>query len=78
MNTPINVSIDNSKFPISNTVAPAIIGTDNRNVNFVDALFDNPINLAARMVVPLLEKPGIIANACDKPITNACFNVISL
>ena len=37
--------------------------TDNKNVNLVAALFDNPINLAARIVVPLLEKPGMIANA---------------
>jgi hypothetical protein len=63
MNTPINVSNVNSKLPISNIVAPAIIGTDNRNVNLVAALLDNPINLADRIVVTLLEKPGIIASA---------------
>ena len=44
------------------TVAPAMIGTDNRNVNFVMASLLSPINLPAKIGVPLLEKPGISAN----------------
>ena len=63
INTPINVSILNARFPTSKIVAPAIIGTESKKVNFVAALFDNPINLAANIVVPLLENPGIIASA---------------
>ena len=43
-------------------MAPHITGTDNRKVNFVIASFDIPCNLPARIVVPLLEKPGITAN----------------
>ena len=76
VNIPINTSKLNSKLPISKIVAPAIIGTDNKNVNLVAALFDNPSNLAVKIVVPLLENPGIIANDCDKPIRNACFKFI--
>ena len=60
-----------------NTAAPAIIGTDNKNVNFVIASLLNPINLPARIVVPLLEKPGNTAKAWEHPIRNDCFKVIS-
>ena len=56
-------SVDNSKSVIFNTVAPAIMGTDNKNVNFVIASLLNPINLPANIVVPLLENPGKTANA---------------
>ena len=73
---PTKVSSVNAKFPISKMVAPAIIGTDNRNVNLVAADLDSPINLAVKIVVPLLEKPGMMARAWDKPIINACFRVM--
>ena len=75
--TPIITSFVNSKSVNFNTAAPAIIGTDNRNVNFVMASLLNPISLPARIVVPLLEKPGNTAKACEHPIKNDCFKVMS-
>ena len=60
---PTITSLVNTRSPTFNTVAPHITGTDNRKVNFVIASFDIPCNLPARIVVPLLEKPGITAKA---------------
>lgn len=65
---PINVSREKDILPISKMVAPAIMGTDNKKVNLVAALFDRPNNLADKIVVPLRENPGIMAKACDNPI----------
>ena len=59
---PVIVSMENTKSFIFNMAAPAIIGTDNINVNLVEAPLDIPKSLAANIVTPLLEKPGIIAN----------------
>ena len=60
---PTIVSMLIARLPTSRINAPNIIGTDSKNVNLVAALFDNPINLADKIVVPLLENPGIIARA---------------
>lgn len=68
---PINVSRVKVKSPIFSIVAPIIMGTDNRKVNLVAAFLDKPMSLDASMVVPLLEKPGIIASDCERPIINA-------
>ena len=76
INMPVMVSIDNSRSVTFKIAAPEIIGTDNKNVNLVAALFDNPTSLANKMVVPLLENPGIIASACDNPMMIACFKLI--
>ena len=61
-----------------NIAAPNIIGVDNKKVNFAAASLDTPINLAVKIVVPLLEKPGIIANAWDNTIKKVCLKVICL
>ena len=61
--TPTITSTLNVNLGIFKIAAPAMIGTDNKNVNLVAALLDKPINLAAKMVVPLLENPGKIARA---------------
>ena len=52
-----------------NMPAPAITGIDNKNENFADSFGENPKINARVMVIPDLEIPGIIANACPKPIT---------
>ncbi len=52
-----------------NTPAPAMTGIDNKNENFADSLGENPNNKEIVMVIPDLDIPGIIANACAKPIT---------
>ena len=77
-NIPVKTSKLNFNSLIFSKVAPAIIGTDSKKVNLVAALLDKPTSLAVKMVVPLLENPGIIAKACDKPIRIACFNDIYL
>ena len=74
---PMITSFVNSKSTTFSIVAPHITGTDNKKVNFVIASFEIPCSLPASMVVPLLEKPGITANACDIPTINDCFKVIS-
>ena len=77
VNIPIITSLVSSRSFTFNIVAPAIIGTDSRNVNLVIASLSIPINLPANIVVPLLENPGRTAKACEHPTKNACFNVIS-
>ena len=57
-------------------VAPNIIGVESKKVNLAAASLDTPISLAVSIVVPLLEKPGITARACEQPTIKACFNVI--
>ena len=63
VNMPIITSVVIANSPIFKIAAPAIIGTDRRNVNLVIASLLSPINLPARIVVPLLEKPGNTAKA---------------
>ena len=63
VNIPTITSVVNTKSPIFNIAAPAIIGTDNKNVNLVILYLDIPNNLPVRIVVPLRENPGIIAKA---------------
>ena len=57
--------------------APAITGIDNKNENFADSLAENPKNNERVMVIPDLDIPGIIANACPKPITTEVNNECS-
>ena len=49
--------------------APAIIGIDNKKENFADSFGEKPKNSERVIVIPDLDIPGIIANACPKPIT---------
>ena len=57
--------------------APAITGIDNKNENFADSLAENPKNKERVMVIPDLDTPGIIANACPKPIRTEVNNECS-
>lgn len=53
---------------IISAIAPAtIIGTDNKNEYSEASCLSSPENMAAEMVVPLLDSPGITATPCDKP-----------
>ena len=65
-----------------NIPAPAITGMDNKNENFADSLAENPKNKERVMVMPDLDIPGIIANACPRPIitevNNECFEFLFL
>ena len=63
-----NVSLD-CKSCMPKIPAPAIIGIDNKNENFAESLGENPKNKDIVIVIPDLDIPGIIANACPKPIT---------
>ena len=45
--------------------------------NFADSLGENPKNKERVMVIPDLDIPGIIANACPKPITTEVNNECS-
>ena len=62
--------------------APAITGIDNKNENFADSLAENPKNKERDIVIPDLDIPGIIANACPRPITmevnNECLEFLFL
>ena len=49
--------------------APRIIGVDNRKENLAALILFKPLYNPALMLIPDLEKPGITANAWDKPIT---------
>ena len=48
--------------------APKTIGIESKNENFADFFGETPKNKDATIVNPDLEIPGIIANACTKPI----------
>ena len=65
-----------------NIPAPAITGMDNKNENFAESLGENPNNKERVMVIPDLDIPGIIANACPRPITteenNECLDFLFL
>ena len=65
-----------------NTPAPAMTGIDNKNENFADSLGENPKNKERVIVIPDLDIPGIIANACPIPITieenNECLEFLFL
>ena len=52
-----------------NIPAPAMTGIDNKNENFADFLGENPKYKEIAMVIPDRDIPGIIANACPRPIT---------
>ena len=59
---------DISSFKILDNDAPKIIGIDKRKENLTAASLFNLLVKPAKMVIPDLEVPGIIATACAKPI----------
>ena len=76
-NTPIINGTLNTKSLNFSTVAAKTIGVDNKNEYFVAASLVTPMALAVVIVTPERDTPGIKASACDNPIKNVCFNVIS-
>jgi len=68
-----------SKVPelYSKIVAPMIAGMTSKNENVISCFFSRPSNNPVEMVVPDLEMPGIIANACANPIIIESFNFSS-
>ena len=52
----------------STKAAIEIAGIPKRKENFAASPFSHPDIRAVEIVTPDLEKPGIIANACEKPI----------
>ena len=58
-----------SKEEINSTIAAReIAGIPKRKENFAASLLSHPDIRAPEIVTPDLETPGIIANACRKPI----------
>ena len=49
-------------------LAPKIIGIDIKKENLTASFSFNPKSNPEEIVAPLLEIPGNIARACDKPI----------
>ena len=57
------------KEEINSTIAASEIdGIPKRKENFAASTLSHPDIKAVEIVTPDLEKPGIIANACEKPI----------
>ena len=56
--------------------APNIIGVASKKEKRAASFLDNPKNNAAAMVIPERDTPGIIANACAKPIISVIFMVM--
>ena len=50
---------------------------DNIKEYFAADSLVTPIALAVVIVIPERETPGIKAKACDRPIKNVCFSVMS-
>src|SRR3989339_1340328 len=64
-------SSGNLLFPISTIPAPNITGMLIKNENFIADFSSNPLSNPDEIVLPDLEIPGKIANACANPIQTA-------
>ena len=51
--------------------APNMIGIATRKENSAATFLSQPISIAAKIVIPLLEVPGIKARICAQPIIKA-------
>ena len=73
----IKLNSDNSLKEEMNSIIAAreIAGIPNRKENFAASLFSHPEIRAVEIVTPDLEKPGIIANAWEKPIKKLSENL---
>ena len=67
----LSVKPSSTNFTTFKNDAPAITGIDKKNENSALVDLEHPINIAPRIVTPLLDVPGINANNCIAPIISA-------